>query len=158
MSKQKLVRVFSMATSLALVLSLAFTANVIADDATPPPLTEETALPPTEEPIPSSTELAPTELIPTEPVLVEPTSIEPALTDESTPSVSELMSELPENTALVLTIDNEVVPLVTEEAADAILIGDPIWCPEGVLPDPNVNGCTDSYPDLESLLMILIIL
>jgi hypothetical protein len=137
MSKQKLVRLFSMATSLALVLSLAFTANVIADDATPPPVTEETGLPPTEELVPPSTEPAPTELPPTA---------------ETGPTVSELMSGLPENTALVLTIDNEAVPLVTEEAAAAILIGDPIWCPEGVLPDPNVNGCTDSYPDLESLI------
>jgi nitrite reductase/ring-hydroxylating ferredoxin subunit len=75
---------------------------------------------------------------------------EPPSTTETV--VTELLNSIPENTSVVLTVDNEIVPLVTTEATDLILVGDPIWCPAGVLPDPSVNGCTDSYPDLESLL------
>lgn len=126
MRKQKLIRLFSLATSLALVSSLVFAATVIADDSTPtPPVTAETTVvPPAEEP--------------------------PA--EVNTPAVSELLSEFPDNTALVLTTDTQIIPLPIESASSAVLMGDPIWCPEGVSPEPLVNGCTDSYSDLESLI------
>lgn len=69
-----------------------------------------------------------------------------------TPNVSELLEEIPEDTALVVLAEDQIVPLATNEAADAILQGDPIWCPESVQPIPSANGCTDSYADLESLI------
>jgi hypothetical protein len=71
---------------------------------------------------------------------------------EETPTVSELLEEIPEDTGLVVLAEDQIVPLATNEAADAILQGDPIWCPDSVLPVPSTNGCTDSYADLESLI------
>ena len=148
MRKQNQIRLFSFATSLALVLSVVFTSNAIADDSTPPPPTaEETTVPPTAEPVVTSTEEPVTAL--TEEPGITPTP-EPSTEAEAT--ISDLLSSMPENTVVVLTVDNQIVPLATQKAYNAILSGDPIWCPEGILPNPNLNGCTDSYPDLEALI------
>lgn len=118
---QKHARLISVATNLALILSLLLTSNAHADDSTTPT---------TDEAITPSGEQPPTD----------------------TPTVPELLEELPQNTDLVVIVENTVVPLVTNEAAIAISQGDPIWCPAGVVPTPSANGCTDSYADLESLI------
>jgi hypothetical protein len=106
----------------ALMLSLTFTTTVLADDAPPPPVTEETVVVPPED----------------QPVAEE--VVEPVL------------ETLPENTDLVIVVDQQVVPLASVDASTAIVVGDPIWCPAGVSPTPNANGCTDSYATLEDLI------
>jgi hypothetical protein len=82
---------------------------------------------------------------------VDPT---PEATPENTPVVDETPQEvieaLPENTDLVvLDEQGEVLPLVTEEAAETIIEGDPMWCPENQNPandmDDLVQDCTDSF-------------
>jgi len=132
-----------LATILALMSSLLITFNAVADDPIPTlPTLEETSLPPIEETAPPP---------PTEQTITIP-SEEPPVAENSDLSVAELLSEIPDNTSIVLTVDNEIVPLVTTEATEVILVGDPVWCPAGVLPTPSNNGCTASYPDLASLL------
>lgn len=121
MTRQRQARLFSSATSLALIFSLLFTSNVRADDPPNPPGDETVTQPSQQE------------------------SVEPA-------TVSELLEEIPENTDLVVVAEDQIVPLATNEAATAILQGDPIWCPEGAAPVPSANGCTDSYADLASLI------
>jgi hypothetical protein len=66
-------------------------------------------------------------------------------TDATT--LSGVLDKLPEGTTVVVTnvTTGEVLPLATEAAAQAVVEGDPIWCPAGVAPNPNVGGCSDSF-------------
>lgn len=74
----------------------------------------------------------------------------PALVEDA-PSADatlpEVLDQLPEGTAVVVTDENgAVIPLATEaasEAIDAIDEGDPMWCPVGVT--PGGAGCTTKY-------------
>jgi hypothetical protein len=60
-------------------------------------------------------------------------------------STSELLADVPEGTDVVVVSDSgEVIPLATEQAAEIIAAGDPIWCPTGVTPTPGANGCTST--------------
>ena len=122
-----------------LCLSLINVNPVLADDAPPtepPTATEEVTEPPTEEatPIP--------EFITETPVSTE----EPPVTEEQVPSseeppASELLAELPENTELVVLDENgDRVLLASQEAAVILEEADPMWCPQGIL--PNGVGCT----------------
>ncbi len=79
---------------------------------------------------------------------VPPTATEePVVADQTPPEadpISETLEQLPDDTQLiVLNETGEVEPLVTQAAAEIILIGDPIWCPQGVAPQAGVGGCTD---------------
>lgn len=152
---------FSILLSLivALLLSLAIPVRVIADE-TPPPPTEEPVLPPTDIPEPIGTE--PT-MEPTEEAAPPPATeqLEPAPTEELSvdpvdilPSTEEpLLAVLPEDTSVIVLVDGEIEPLVTQAAQATVLVGDPIWCPEAVLtPTANSFGCTDSYLTLEALI------
>jgi len=131
------VRIICIATSLAMTFSMIFSSQAFADGTTDtPPVAKETSLPPVEEPV--TEEVTP----PAEP--------DPKLEENNT--VSELLSQIPENTGLIVAVEDRVVPLTTPEAAAAIVQGDPIWCPDGAMPNPLANGCTDSYSDLESLI------
>ena len=48
---------------------------------------------------------------------------------------------------VILNVEGESVPLASQEAADAIVTGDPIWCPAGVAkPVVGMNGCTTPGP------------
>jgi len=121
----------SLIATLTLMVNLAFPITAFADDETPPPApTEEPVSPPTAEP----TE----ELVPPE---VEPT-------------VAEVLEELPEETEIVIVNEEgQVEPLATEEAAEIILTGDPIWCPADVVtPQDGSSGCSPSYSTLTELL------
>lgn len=86
---------------------------------------------------------------PPPPPATEETVVSPP--EEETPPVP-VLDILPENTTLVVMVDEQVVPLGSVAATNAIVTGDPIWCPEGTSPTPSANGCTASYPTLESLI------
>ncbi|MEW6401847.1 MAG: right-handed parallel beta-helix repeat-containing protein, partial [Chloroflexota bacterium] len=125
----------SAALLLALLVTMASPVTVHADDGTPPPPpTEEPVLPPVEEPVvveePAATE---------EPATPEPVTESP----EETVTLPEVLEQLPEDTAVVIVVDGQVEPLATQDAAEAIVTGDPIWCPEEVTPQAGVGGCTD---------------
>ncbi|MFN8411042.1 MAG: right-handed parallel beta-helix repeat-containing protein [Anaerolineales bacterium] len=98
-------------------LSLVFPLNAKADDVVPPIATEEPAI-----------------------VDVDPL----AQTPPEQVSVSETLSQIPANTELIITNeDGSEEPLATQAAVDAVVAGDPIWCPEGATPQAGVGGCTD---------------
>ncbi|MCE9644574.1 MAG: right-handed parallel beta-helix repeat-containing protein [Chloroflexi bacterium] len=107
------------------VFSLFSTAHdVLADDSTPPPLTEEPALPPTQEPV--ATEI-PTQ----EPVVPEDVS------------VGDILAQVPEGTDLIVLDENgEVQSLASQEAADILVNGDPQWCMDGYTPADDPTGGT----------------
>ncbi len=121
----------SLVAVLTLLVNLAFPITAFADDETPPPAaTEEPALPPTE---------APTE----------------QAAPQKEPTVAEVLEQLPLDTELVvINQEGEVLPLTTQEAAEIIVTGDPVWCPASLVggPTPGANGCTTSYTSLQSLL------
>lgn len=127
--------------SLILIVSINFmnVSVAFADDGVPPPeetptvaLTEESTEPivvATEEPFEPAVEATET-----------PTSEEQTLV-EAEPSVSDLLEGLPKNTDLVILDENQdSVSLATQEAVTILEEADPMWCPEGVL--PNGPGCT----------------
>jgi len=67
-----------------------------------------------------------------------------------------ILEQVPDDTVIVvLNEEGEVEPLVSQEAAEAIREGDPIWCPAGQDPTPGVNGCTDSFASFDDLLTVL---
>jgi len=112
------------------LLSAVMTVPALADDAAPPP----------DAPITDGTDAVtiPTEESPSPPV-------------EEAPVAEELLPALPEETeVVVLDEGGEPVPLVTEDAAQIILEGDPMWCPAGV--SPGGVGCTINHPTFAALL------
>jgi len=124
MKNHKKLRLLILATTVSLILSLFFTAPAIADDATPPPATEEPALPPTAEPV----------------------------VQEEAPTLPEVLDQLPADTSVVVVVDEQVEPLATQSAANVFVVGDPVWCPEGDAPGDNLGDCTKAYTDLFSLI------
>jgi hypothetical protein len=168
---------------LAMLAQLMSPTLVHADgETTPPPaetLTETPTPEPTEAPTetatespteatpePAITEAAPTDVAATaEPVetstpepAVEATAVstEPAVapTESVETTVSEVMQELSDQTSVVVLDENgEVLPLASQDTADVIAQADPIWCPEGIAPNPGVDGCTGSYTTMQELLL-----
>lgn len=58
-----------------------------------------------------------------------------------------ILEQIPENTSIAATgPEGEIIPLATQQAAEIIAQGDPIWCPEGVAPQAGSSGCTDPGP------------
>jgi hypothetical protein len=126
-------------------------------------ITEEAAS--TEEAVPTETApqeatptLEPTDAAPldqelvTEQVPTETVETEPSLTEGDTETTADLLAELPEGTELVvLDAKGEEVPLASEEAAEILAGGDPIWCPSGVAPKENVGGCSPSFSSMDAL-------
>lgn len=134
----------SAALLLALFFSMARPAAVYADEGTPPlPPTEEPVLPPVEEPVVVEEPTVTEEPVATTEPAVVPTEEPVAESTEETVSLPEVLEQLPEDTTVVVVVDGEVEPLATQDAANAIVTGDPIWCPEGVTPQAGVGGCTD---------------
>lgn len=111
--------------------------------------TEETDNPVVEEevPLPEGTE----EVYVEDAVLLD--TEEPSPTEEET-TEEPLLADLPEGTEIVvLNEDGEVVSLASQEAADAIIVGDPVWCPSNVAnPTPGLNGCSGSYATFAALI------
>ena len=78
-----------------------------------------------------------------------PTSIP---VDEATPAPSELV--IPEGTDLIVLDENgQPLPLATQAAADVIVSGDPIWCPDTVdTPTSGFYGCSTNDGTLQTAL------
>ena len=123
--------------------------EVVATEQPPSEAIVATEEPSTEEPIL-------TEEIPTDEVnSVENSPIEEANPNEEVApeeeTVIELLSDVPENTDVIVLDENgETVSLVEQEAADIIVEEDPMWCPANVL--PGGNGCTTNYPSISALI------
>jgi len=141
----------AVAVLMVLVFSAVFTAPAFADDSTPPPTETPTeATPSTEE------ETAEVPAVEPEAPAAEPATV---AADESAPAVAvdeivpaeqvvltEVLEQLPEGTDVQVVDENgEALPLATQEAADAIELGDPIWCPLGVAPKAGIGGCSPSF-------------
>jgi hypothetical protein len=59
-------------------------------------------------------------------------------------TVEEILEQIPDSTELVVLDETGTPePLVSQAAADIIVNGDPMWCPDGVL--PGGVGCTASF-------------
>ena len=63
-------------------------------------------------------------------------------TEEPPDADSETAEEpAPVETSVVVLINEQVEPLATQEAAEALALGDPVWCPAGA--NPGDPGCSD---------------
>jgi cytoskeletal protein RodZ len=144
-----------------LCISLANANSALADEGAPtepPPATGAATEPPmdaTEPPLvatemPVESTPAPAEATPTpEPSLATATQAETA---EDTP-VTELLSQIPEETNLVVLDENgQALSVASQNAAEIIEVADPIWCPEGQTPTIGLNGCTNSFASIFDLL------
>jgi hypothetical protein len=78
-------------------------------------------------------------------------------TEETAPAKEPILEQVPDNTKVaVLNSAGKAVPLVSKEAANAILSDpDPIWCPAGQSPTPGANDCTTTYNSFNELLTFL---
>ena len=102
--------------------------------------------PPLEEP-------APTEEYPLE-ISTDETIEDPPI--ENTISVSEVLEQVPDGSVVVvLNEDGSAEPLASQEAAEILIEGDPIWCPVDHTPYDDDNGCTESTATFADLVAIL---
>lgn len=113
-----------------LTISLFNTGTVLADDVVPP--VEPVG---TEEPV---------------------ATIETALMEEPGAEeigVQEILELVPEGIeVIVLNQDGRPEPLATEEEAEIIITSDPIWCMDGVAPDPTDPNCSPSFASMTELI------
>ena len=168
---------------LTMLLSLIFpTSIVFADDTTPPAesgevvdalaeeetppeeeaTSEDLKTPAAEEPVaeePGTEEVATEEpatgeAVTEEPIVEEAMTEEPAPEGEAQAEAEPVLAQLPEGTdVVVLDEAGEVVPLATQEAAQAIASSDPMWCPDTAL--PGDADCTANFPSMSALLTAL---
>jgi hypothetical protein len=130
---------FTAAILLSLFLAAMLPLTVFADDGTP-----------------SQPEDAP--VVVDDPVGDSPTEGESPAVEESANEVSDeeltvpqILDTVPEDTDLVVLDDQgDALPLVTEEAGQALVNGDPMWCPGSAL--PGSAGCTSSHDNFADLL------
>ena len=144
MLSKKRFTITSIFLAIMLCISLASVNSALADDGTP---TEPAAA--TEPSVES--ELPPVETIST-PVPTQQTSTDQAAPTEDV-TITELLSEVSDNTDLVVLDENgEELSLASEAADEIIQVADPIWCPEGQSPTIGLNGCTTSFTSIFDLL------
>jgi hypothetical protein len=145
-------RLHVLAVLAALVLSAIWTVPVFADEQSPPPSgTVEEVSPPEADSTDESDVGDPSDS-PEEVVSPEADSLlESDIGDPPDPSeensqpveesLTDILSQAPQGTEiLVVDSEGEILPLASQEAADAIMEGDPMWCPVGVT--PGGAGCT----------------
>ncbi len=158
----KIARLLFVSVSVALILSMLGTITAIADENPPggvPTPSAESAdpdngsgqapgadEPPGGVPTPSAESADPNNGSGQAPGAGEPPH------SSSADILEDIHQSLPENTSIVVIVDQQVEPLATQQAANAFVTGDPIWCPEGASPVPGVGGCTASYGNLLSLI------
>ncbi len=141
---------------LVLIFSAFHPLTAYADDATPPP--PDTI--PTDTPSASTdpiatdpatvdtvtTEVPATDSVPPNPTATDIASTESVFTADATQIDSSTATTLPDGTdVVVLDANGNSVPLTTQQAADIIQNGDPMWCPVGVTianPTDCVNATT----------------
>ena len=131
------------------------------------PVSQEADEPPSDEVV-ATEELVATEEVSTEEPLLtgeiptaEVNTIEDSPTEEESDSkdttsedetVTEMLSDVPENTDIVVLDENgEAVSLVEQEAADIMMEEDPMWCPAGVL--PGGAGCSTNFASISALII-----
>ena len=100
---------------------------------------------------PAAVEAASEDIVPEESAVDEPAP-EGEIQIEKAPA----LAQVPDGTdVVVVDEEGEVVPLATQEAAEAIASSDPMWCPDGVDPIANTDECTDNYSSMTDLLAAL---
>jgi hypothetical protein len=68
------------------------------------------------------------------------------------PTLLESVQTMSKDTnVVVLDANGQPVPLASQDAAQAIINIDPVWCPAGQAPTPGANGCTVFYLTLADL-------
>lgn len=72
---------------------------------------------------------------------------QPQPIDTSSPTT---LSQVPENITIAVMVDGEVASLASQDAADAILLNDPMWCPTGKL--PGDLECTGKFASVTILI------
>jgi hypothetical protein len=96
----------------------------------------------------------------TAPVEVDPSagtseaaSSQETVVSENTP-VAVILSEVsPEADIVVLDQEGQPLVLSSQDAADALVTSDPVWCPANVsVPTPGANNCSISYASIAELL------
>jgi hypothetical protein len=150
MDKHHRIGILGIVVVLALLASAVWTVPVRADDGTPPATeTPSTETPPTADG--STLDVTATPAAPADQTTTE------TLTSDSSSTTTDSLAGIPDGTAVVaLNADGDVVPLATQEAAEIVATGDPIWCPASVaLPVSGGSGCTISYTKLSDLLTAL---
>lgn len=129
MFKQKRLTVLSLAVLLALLMAAVMPMSALAQDEAPP----QPDVPVVEEPVvdePAAEEPAVEEPAAEEPAAGEPVVEEPVAEEMTVP---EILEAAPEGTEVVVLDEaGEALPLVSLEAAEALLTSDPMWCPAGV--------------------------
>jgi hypothetical protein len=156
---------------LALLFSTLEAIPVYADDATPPTdqvaetvesssSTESAPADPTEEPLlteltgTDSTQESTTEAVePTEEPTLEITvaATEPLVQEEDVNTIPEILAAVPDGTEIIVLDENgDPQSLASEEAAETLVQGDPVWCPEGATPGDAT--CTASYATFNELI------
>ncbi|HSL43105.1 MAG TPA: HYR domain-containing protein [Anaerolineales bacterium] len=155
MALRKRLSIVSFFLIVALFANLLNVQLVLADGETPtepPAVTEvETELPTESTPEPVSSPVEATPIV--EAVLDAPAEEEEHIIDEETP-VEVILSDVPQDTnVVVLDEEGQQLSLASQEAADALVTLDPIWCPASVnVPIPSTNGCSTSYSSFALLL------
>ena len=138
MFNQKRLTVLTMAVLFALLFAAVLPLAALADDGVPPQPEDSPAVvdvPVVDEPA-------------VEESVVEETIVDAPAEDLTVP---EVLEAAPEGTDLVLLDENDtLLPLATEEAAQVLVSGDPMWCPANVL--PGGAGCTDKHDSFAELI------
>jgi len=123
------------------------------------PPAEETPLATAEPALPTE-EVAPTELpavegVPTEAPIVEELPVEEPAPQEEAPTA--VLAQVPDGTDVIVVDEaGTAVALATQEAADILVSGDPIWCPATVtVPTPGAGGCSGSFTSMEAMITYL---
>lgn len=148
MQVRRLLDVLTIAVIISITFSLFVTVTAIADDDTPTPEPNEEVEVSTDSPVVDvETEESP--LMPEvdsggEEVFQE-------LGGDEEDQQQEMLGNLPDDTEVAVLLNGELEPLATQEAASAVVEGDPIWCPENEDPDPGIDGCTGSFATLSLL-------
>src|SRR5690349_10896493 len=85
----------------------------------------------------------------------EPVATEEPQAEEPAPveTVEAILEQVPEGTEVIVMSEEGIEPLASEEAAEIILEGDPMWCPDGAT--PGDASCTGSFGDFASLIAAL---
>jgi len=111
--------------------------------------TEATAQPVDPSPTPADPGMnLPTETSPLVPIHENGLKLNKETTEANSLDISLLP---PDTNMVVLGNDGQPVPLASQQAAEAIVTSDPIWCPAGQAPTPGANGCTVGYISLAEL-------
>ena len=134
---QKFAKIFPAMVVMVMLFNLALPFTVYAQDLTTP--TETPAAPVVVD--------TPTE-IPTEIPMETPTDV--ASVVDPTPVAEVILTEVPAGTDLVVVdTTGDLIPLDSQDAAQIIAAVDPMWCPEGAL--PNDPGCTTNMSTTDLL-------